>query len=61
MQNLTNYSDDELSLTVFNVESLYNIKHNREYLFRVLEESYTYTDEQREQLIVDLDEDQEDE
>ncbi len=61
MQNLTTYSDDELSLVVFNTEYLYNVRNDRPYLMELLEEGYTFTDEQMGQLVIDLDEDQEDE
>lgn len=51
--NLLNYSDQELSLRVFNDEGLYPIRH-RSILWEVLEEMFIYTDAQREELERDL-------
>ena len=59
MQDLTNYSDQELSLHVFNNEGLYNMRHNWD-LFEILHELFIYTDEQRVELMSDLVEDQDD-
>ena len=51
--DLTNYSDSELSLVVFNDEYLYNIRH-RSHLIDTLNELFIYTDEQLEELKQDL-------
>ena len=56
MQDLTNYSDQELSLQVFNEEGLYNMRHDGG-LFKILHELFIYTDEQRVELESDLVED----
>lgn len=60
MEDLTDYSEDELSLWVFNDEGLYSQRHDIQ-LFDMLDELFTYTVEQKEQLLIDLEEDQEDE
>ena len=49
-----------MSLRVFNEESLYQIRHDED-LLEILEGVFIWTDEQEEQLIVDLEEDQDDE
>ena len=54
MQDLTQYSDQELSLVVFNTEYLYHLRHNESALFEVLDESFVYTDDQRAELIQDI-------
>lgn len=51
--DLTEYSDQELSLLVFNDESLYNERHKRGFL-NLIEELYIYTDEQMDVLKIDL-------
>ena len=50
---LKSYSDEELSLRVFNDEGLYRIRHTHD-LFDVLRELFTFTVEQRDELIDDL-------
>jgi len=60
MNNITQYSDEELSMVVFNTEFLYNMRHDND-LWEILDEGYLYTVEQREQLEKDLAEDLEDE
>lgn len=60
MINITGYSDQELSLVVFNTEFLYSIRHDDD-LWEILEVVYIFTDEQREQLEIDLEEDAGDE
>lgn len=55
-QDLTVYSDQELSLVVFNDETLYNMR-NRRSLFDLLNEFYLYTDEQLEVLKQDIQDD----
>ena len=54
MQNLTQYSDDELSLMVMNDEALYSYRHDTESLFALLTEYFVFTDEQMDVLIQDL-------
>ena len=60
MEDLTTYGPHELSLRIFNEESLYQIRHDED-LLEILSGVFIWTDEQEEQLIVDLEEDQEDE
>lgn len=55
-QSLYRYSDDELSLIVFNTEYLYNIRHKKE-LFRVLRQDYQFTNKQLAVLKADLKDD----
>ena len=57
-QDLTNYSDMELSLQVFNTEDLYHERHNDGFLDS-LEERFNYTDKQLEVLKQDLNSDYE--
>lgn len=52
-KNLTQYSDDELSLIVFNDEYLYSIR-NSSHLISTLDELYIYTPQQRSMLYDDL-------
>lgn len=56
MEDLTQYSNAELSLHVFNDESLYNIRH-RAFLKATLEELFLFTPEQWEELEADLEAD----
>ena len=55
--NLTQYSNSELSLRVFNDEGLYSIRNDREYLLYIIEGHFIYTPEQMAELICDLDDD----
>lgn len=55
-QDLTNYSEIELSLLVFNDEGLYNMRHKRNFL-NTIDELFIYTDDQLEVLKQDLEED----
>lgn len=55
MNDISHYSDNELSLQVFNTEELYNLMGNRVALFRTLEDTYLYSYEQYQTLINDLD------
>ena len=55
MTDISHYSNDELSLQVFNTEELYNLIGNRVALFRALEETYSYTYEQYQALLNVLD------
>lgn len=57
MQDLTQYSDDELSLVVFNTEDLYLLRHDIDLLLGVLNEAYLYTDIQKDILIQDIEQD----
>lgn len=54
--DLTQYSDDELSMLVFNDEGLYRERH-RSYLKELLDECFIYTEAQYETLQEDLEED----
>jgi hypothetical protein len=55
-EDLTHYSDDELSLRVFNDEYLYTMRHRRG-LFPLLEEQFIYSRVQRNFLIEDIERD----
>ena len=55
MTDISHYSNDELSLQVFNTEELYNLIGNRVALFRTLEDTYLYSYEQYQTLLDDLD------
>lgn len=57
MQNLEDYSDQELSLQVFNDEGLYNIRHDTDLLFEVLDQSFVYNQDQKAVLLADLEDD----
>ena len=57
MNNITEYSDQELSLMVFNDESLYNARHSIGFIESIINELFIYTDEQLEVLEEDLKED----
>ena len=57
MKDLTQYTDQELSLNVFNDEYFYNERHNRPYLLALVDEEFVYTDKQMAELINDLDDD----
>ena len=59
MQNLTNDSDDELSLFVFNDEYFYVERTNRPYLLALIKEEFVYTKAQMAVLVQDLDDDAE--
>lgn len=52
-QDIRHYSEEELSLRVFNTESLYNIRHDP-CLPLVLASMYDYTEEQMNMLLKDL-------
>ena len=54
MQDITMYSDDELSMHVFNVECLYNERHNLNVLLGIVQDNFVYTQEQLEVLIQDI-------
>lgn len=55
-QDLREYSDNELSLIVFNDEYLYRMRH-KEYLFEELDEFFLYTQDQLDTLKQDLEDD----
>lgn len=59
--DLTEFSENELSLMVFNDEYLYKMRRNKKNLIATLDDMYIYTDEQLEVLNNDLDEDEKDE
>ena len=56
MQDLTQYSESELSMWVFNDEYLYNNRH-RMHLKSILDDLFIYTDEQWIELQADLEAD----
>lgn len=60
MEDLTQYSDQELSLRVFNTEWLYRMR-SQNALFEALDGAFIYTEEQKEILIQDLKDDEEEE
>lgn len=55
-EDLTDYSDSELSLRVFNDEGLYRMRHRKGF-DEVLDQIFVYTPEQWQELITDLEED----
>jgi len=57
MRNITQYSDDELALIVFNDEYFYIERLNRPYLIALIREEIVFTDKQLSVLITALDED----
>ena len=57
MQNITQYSDQELSLNVFNDEYFYIERNDRPYLMALINEEFIYTADQMAELIQDLDDD----
>ena len=57
MEDLTIYTDDELSLRVFNEEPLYLMRGNRAELFLSLQHLFVYTKLQEAVLLADLEED----
>ena len=59
MKDLTTYSDDELSLNVFNDEYFYVERHNVDYLMALCAEEFHFTDAQKDVLIQDLIDDKE--
>jgi len=56
MNDITEYSKDELSLNVFNEQGLYLARHEP-YIFDLIDEYFIYTDEQKAVLIEDLEAD----
>lgn len=57
-EDLTEYSDAELSLRVFNDEWLYKMRRRRNFI-EELEQIFIFTEEQREELENDLKEEEE--
>jgi len=54
-QDITKYNDHELSLMVFNDESLYNmLESDRKQLLEIIQLNYIYTDDQWANLIHDI-------
>jgi len=54
-QDITKYNDLELSLMVFNDESLYNmLQSDRKQLLEIIQLNYIYTDDQWANLIHDI-------
>ena len=56
-QDLTQYSDDELSMIVFNDEGLYSMRGDENAIRMAIEELYEYTDMQLRVLLNDIDDD----
>jgi len=54
MTNLRNYSDNELSLQVYNDELLYRLRKDIDFLMALIDEEFHYTEAQRKILIDDL-------
>lgn len=54
MTNLELYSDNQLSLQVYNDEYFYNERHNQDFLMALIDEEFHYTEAQRKILIDDL-------
>tara|TARA_Y100000310_G_C20192890_1_gene583298 strand:+ start:54 stop:239 length:186 start_codon:yes stop_codon:yes gene_type:complete len=54
--DIREYSASELSIMVFNTENLYNERHNKDFI-NLLREDYIFTEEQLNELLVDLEED----
>ena len=53
-QDITAYSDQELSLQVFNDEYYYSERDNREYLLALVSEQFKFTAAQMDKLLTDL-------
>ena len=58
MQDLTQYSDAELSLMVFNDEGLYRDR-NKSWFVDSLKDMFIFTQQQMDELLVDLEDDAE--
>jgi hypothetical protein len=56
-ENLTDYSDSELSIRVFNEESLYRMRHNTRLLIEALQELYIFNEAQEQELLEDIESD----
>lgn len=57
MRDLTAYSDNELSLQVFNDEYFYIERYHKDYLLALVAEEFIYTQKQLETLLENLSED----
>jgi hypothetical protein len=55
--DITMHSDEELSLIVFNDETLYNMRYRLKNLLYHVDEMYSYNQDQLDVLIQDIDED----
>ena len=54
MIDIKSYSNNELSLLVFNTESLYKLINNKKELLNVIDNKYKYNKYQLIQLLVDI-------
>jgi hypothetical protein len=54
MIDIKSYSNNELSLLVFNTESLYKLINNKKELLNVINNKYKYNKYQLIQLLVDI-------
>lgn len=54
MLDLTNYTEQELSLQVMNDAYFYNERHHQEFLVALVKEEFFFTDRQLEKLLEDL-------
>lgn len=54
MIDLTQYSDDELSLHVFNTECLYTSRHDLPVLLEIVQDNFKYKQEQLDTLLQDI-------
>tara|TARA_R110000765_G_scaffold121431_1_gene217643 strand:- start:523 stop:729 length:207 start_codon:yes stop_codon:yes gene_type:complete len=61
MNDIRHYSDQELSLLIFNDEYFYIERRNRPYLMALIKEEFIYTRQQMKELINDLQEDEDEE
>lgn len=55
-EDLTQYTDSELSLRVFNDEGLYRGRHMKGFMY-LLEDIFIFTHEQEDELLQDLQDD----
>lgn len=58
-QDLTEYSSAELSMWVFNDESLYRLRKRKAALIETLNDFFVFTEEQLEELLTDLENEEE--
>jgi hypothetical protein len=56
-QDIRDFSENELSLLVFNDENLYRMR-NRSYFIDIIQDHFLYTDEQLDILLQDLNDDE---
>ena len=57
MQDITHYSDDELSLIVFNTYYYYTLRHNFYALHQAVLDNFIFTDKQYDVMAIDVEED----